>query len=116
MSIRSEECKMKRSKTRERWTKKMAKLPLQTKRKRSARSEKRIRIKAHNLLLRPKTPPQLKMQTRPKLESRTGQIPCERSEMNCPKVSSLLIRTRVKMKVLLTTRLGAIILSMLAKS
>ena len=115
MSIRSEECRMKRTKRMEQQIKKMAKLPLQTKRKRSARSERGIRIRAHNLLPRPKTP-QLKMQTRPKLGSNTGQIPCERCEMNCRKVSSLLIRTRVKMKALLTTRLGAITLSTLAKS
>ena len=114
MSIRSEECRMKRTKRMERRIKKMAKLLPQTKRKRSARSERRIRIRAHNLL-RPKTP-QLKMQTRPKLGSKTGRIPCERCEMNYPKVSSSLIRTRVKTKVLLTTRLEAITLFMLAKS
>ena len=115
MSIRSEECRMKRTKRMERRIKKMAKLPLQTKRKRSARSERRIRIRAHNLPLRPKTP-QLRMQTGLRLGSNTGQTPCGRCEMNCQKVNSLLIRTRVKMKVLLTTRLEAITLFTLARS
>ena len=105
---------MKRTKKRPPRMEKLARLQTQIRRKRSARSERRIRIRAGRFLLL-KTH-QTKMQTRPKLGSKVVQTLCEHSGKNFLKVSSLQILIRAKMRALLTTRLGAITRCMLAKS